>query len=424
MYASCILISLRSSLIFNMYWVSRFFRIAMLSVSVFFLSCDSDDEAVPPTVQLLKLTVAANYPTTYGDNWVLVHDANGKLLGAKKFEASDVVSLDTQDAVTQDLMSVTLVSLVDGAYVELFTYAHVAREQEWALARPGVSGSENNYGSVYVKIRDLVNMPFNIQVSAGQGQLLSAIYNEEQHTSNVHMDFDKKAGSILMAFMETELDHPQYQFIQNVQDGGHYEVSAVDFKDFDHTADVSFPAVGDITARLSGYDTDVAGTSYTLYESSTYAPRTKIRFGYLDKFNKYSLNLTVRYDNIWYSCSSLGSFPARIELPFERTYKRSSSGIYDFTLVNLEPYTYRYSSYYTEEEPSKAFWEIWSPGVDLKSLEFPDELKDKLPDAATFIHGSTTFYHQGISYNDYLGIKFRGQEGPQNYVQYQVTVLE
>jgi hypothetical protein len=81
----------------------------VVTISVIFLGCDSNEpNPAPPILQLLKLTVDASYNTKNIDNWVMVHDKNGVLLGIKKFERGQVVSLETNETVPEDQISVTL----------------------------------------------------------------------------------------------------------------------------------------------------------------------------------------------------------------------------------------------------------------------------------------------------------------------------
>lgn len=409
----------------------RFSRLALVALSIIFLSCD-DEGANPsaPTVQLLKLTVDAGYTTKYLDNWVMVHDKNGALLGVKKFESGQVIELETQEAVPDDVISVTLFSVdsvalsFDRGTIDLSTYADLPRGQEWKLAQRS-PGELKDYGRFTFDMDGVYDKPFAYAVSCNLLSFAGLDYSINggilRGSSGVYaetMDF--------MVSMEREPGHPQYLFLKNVVGGGNYKLSVNDLQDFDHTLDVSFPATNDMFCDVRTYDPSTGKTGYELYLDLIGQPVTRdhLRLGYLDQFQNYYIGMYVVVSGKEYSYSSVGAMPKAINFPFNIDYAIQNTGINDFSLKANPKYSYRSSFYQMKDPPNPMIlvnWFINSPGVGFKFMtSFPKEITATYPflDVNSFEYKYTNFV-TGMTYSDFIDQTFK-ESGPAEYEQYAV----
>jgi hypothetical protein len=418
--------------------VSRFFSIALAALPFFLLSCDNDDsDAVQPTVQLLELSVDANYYSENVDNWVMVHDKNGELLGVKQFGNGQVVTLETLNAVPDDLISITLLSYNKASTstrksISMETYSHLTKGQKWTLTVPtpidGPNLDEPNKFSVLIS--DVPNLySFAMTNLEGRG-IHSWGYTGATATIDGSGTFYEKSKSTFMVSTESERGRPKYTFVDNVTNGGHYELSASDFSDFDHIMEVNFPTPDDLFCRMTTYDPETNTDGYTLsLVSSAHEPWNKFSLGYLNAFKKYNVYIDLDYDNTNYYYRAKGDLKP-INFPFNVDYSLQNTDVNNFTLAGNPAYAYRSSTYYQWEtgDPNLyVYWTVLSPTADFKLLSFPKEITDTYPflNVASFDHSTTTFsLGEKSSYDNAIDTRYKGKAVSHEYELYQVRVKE
>jgi len=412
---------------------SKFSLVVFVLLSLIFLSCDSDGPGpAASTVQLLKLTVDANYSTKDIDDWVMVHDKNGVLLGVKKFESGQVVNFETQEVVPDDVISVTLFSFdsaflsSNGGTINLSTYSDLPKGEEWKLAlRSPITLT--NCGQFTIDIDGVFTDPFAYVLSSNLVSIESTTY----FTGGGVL---RGSGSVcdqtteFMVSMEREVGHPQYLFLNNMASGGNYKFSVDDLKDFDHTLDVFFPATNDVFCDLRTYDPSTGATGYDLYLNlGQDARRDHFRLGYLDQFRNYYLGMYVVVSGKEYAYTKRGAMPKAVNFPFNMDYGIQNTGINEFSLKANPEYSYRESVYQMKHPANPLIlvnWTIDSPGVGFKFMtSFPKEITAVYPflDVNEFDHGFTEF-NSGLTYTDFIDLRFRGS-GPVEYEQYTTRIV-
>jgi hypothetical protein len=398
--------------------VSKFLPFALASLSILFLACGDDQDQpdpVLPTSQLLTLNVDASYPTKNIDNWVMVHDKNGVLLGAKKFESGQVVTLETSEAVPDDQISVTLLrydstGVEAGMPMKLYTYSNLPKGQEWKLAELASLSASTQVGKFVLNLSG--SGGYNYVVSDENTGLATAFY---ANTGAISADISlyRQSGSTFMVSMEQD-GHARYGFIEHVTQGATYSFGVGDLKDFDHTLTVSFPSTSAAYCLLVTYDaTRPVNTGFVLlYDPGLpNVSRSDFELGYLDQFKKYYINMEFDYGKVRYLYTRVGDMPKAIDLPLDENFQLQNTGVNNLSLAGSPDYAYRRSNYFLHLNASGVYaaWNIYSPEPGFKMLSFPKELTDVYGflNVEGFDHGSTTFVI-GQEYNNLIDVTYKG----------------
>jgi hypothetical protein len=416
-----------------MHSVFHSIRFALFSLLLINLSCDNEsDPAEPQATPLLKLTVENSFPTKNVDNWVMVHDKNGVLIDAKKFETGQVVTIETEEQIPDDLISVTLLSFdstntLPQVPVDLRTYSHLLKGQQWTLKLASVPQSSGSPTSFSIGVSGVNNRPLSYAVSSETGGKKRG-YSFAAGLITSDVTYYEKDEATFMVAMELEEGQPKYRFIENVVPNEYYEFPVSNLQNFDHTLDVSFPTTERTICDLWTYN---ANTKYyggfKLFETTDFSPRSRLKLGYLDRFDKYRLFIFLWYSKGYYHYECLGNLPKSIDFPFDVDFDLKNTSINEFSIAGNPEYDYLTSGYQINETGNpKVFvsWSISSPKPGVKILTFPKPLTDtyKFLNIDKFDHSGTTFFiGQSLLYDDFVSMSYKGM-AEKEFEQYGVSV--
>src|SRR6187549_1894280 len=105
----------------------------LLFVLLITISCHHDPTE-QPVAPYFELDVTASYPTATTDNWVIVHNENGQVLGFGSFESGDHITFDS--TVIPKKIGITLLEVEnETGYFVMNTYLDQEVKSKWTLKK-------------------------------------------------------------------------------------------------------------------------------------------------------------------------------------------------------------------------------------------------------------------------------------------------
>ncbi|MGZ5221971.1 MAG: hypothetical protein ACXWC7_17930, partial [Chitinophagaceae bacterium] len=124
-----------------------------LMVLLIMIGCSKKDSNSSPVankpVKILVLQVDASYITAKTDNWVLIHDADGKLIEYKPFETGNIITVETEKEIPGNKVNITLFEYFNNDTISthiLESYLSNGLGQEWVLKKG--SPSQRQIGNI------------------------------------------------------------------------------------------------------------------------------------------------------------------------------------------------------------------------------------------------------------------------------------
>jgi hypothetical protein len=105
--------------------MKNLFSVALILIIA--VACDDENDVAPTKTKLLNVEVNGSYKTDELDNWVVVHDEDGRLLASKSFESNMTFELETDLNVSEKITVTTIGHYLRNGvhYYAVFSYAKV-----------------------------------------------------------------------------------------------------------------------------------------------------------------------------------------------------------------------------------------------------------------------------------------------------------
>lgn len=329
----------------------------------------------------LTVTLTANY-TWPTEQWVFATDQTGKVLDAIQVTSGATFTLKALTA--PDVVNFTTYTNGGTSKRDMFyTYEGVAKGSHITLDKvfyqypPPVSGTAtlnlqncNPYSTL--TISDGLGYA---QASPGGNTSLNTVYNVRQATSK------------LLVTGRDSFDKPVYRWLENIAQGGNYNVDFLEFTPLPKT--VSIPYTGSVVTSIFGWKGDENSVGYVMANdgvSTTPGASSVASFGYLDGFDTYRLFASsTALNHPDYSMFTQYYFHYGTTLPEEVTLSNNT-----LTIVNPSPenlsftfssdYTYRMHEWNREVDGYFTSWFVYtdkSSNAPIK--EIPAALVTKFP---------------------------------------------
>jgi hypothetical protein len=420
-----------------------FIRLLVLVSIIPWIACTKEatppDPPTPPVtdpeIKLLTLTVDASYSTSATDNWVLVHDINGKMLGYQSFETGDSVLIKKSGEIADNKINITLIRFdTNFKYLNLQSYLYNNVGQEWTLSMPVYPPVTSKIGQFQVNVAS-VPAESSYQFSNKNHILFGTAHWSLGGLLEQTLDLHANAPDCFFHLTD-DRGVPKYLLLQNIQSGQQYNLSANLLKDFDKTVGVSFPPtlsrkiLYTVNNVQPGQPNPKSGYILNGNLSNTYISNTETRssviLGYLDSYTNYFTTMSVEYGStLKYFYERLGTKPDKIELPLKDSFLLTDKNIFQFRFQNNKPFVQRNSYWMYKEAGGTLSWQFCAPyGATQLYPDIPAELTAKFPSLLPdkLQHEATLFTVQGESYGDMIDFTFKKKPRGTSYENYRIEV--
>lgn len=395
--------------------------IAGICIACVLTSCTDKEDLVPETV--LTLNIDSQFPTSQTDDWVILHNTEGKLIGYKPFESGDSFTFETTLVQAGGKINITTIKRrLENGYDFFSMASHLHVESGQTLVIRNLERSSPPFGDESGEfIIEMSGTSENhvIALSDKNGYSFGGWLSETgvyRMTPSIH-----GTSSDFLLFVGDGMGNVKHKWFLGVEDLDLYKLSTNDLDAFDHEVLVSFPLTDNIRFHVSGSRT-LEPTEY-FYECSDLNginrdSRTSLKLGYLDVFAKHSTWFQIGYSDRSYTYSKDGGVPGSITLPLNADFHGQNTSITNFTYTKNQPFVYRYGVWTLRDLASSPKiwinWLVFSPEGTQRIAEWPDELKTKYPALIpdVMVYESTTFYTEAVPYKDYIDFVFKGVAAP------------
>jgi hypothetical protein len=403
--------------------MKRIFSLIVITLLVF--SCQKD-EVKPNPITYFELDVDPEYNSTNSEDWVIVHDNNGALLGVKPFESGQTVVFDSTIA-TPDKIAITFLKFIadsrDNFYFK--SYLGIASKEKWTLSSD--TPPHVDYGADRGNLTVTINDP---NLGSGYNALISDKYVNNhwpQIETNKLSFYPQPLTSNVddyFVFVTDKSGKPFYKFLENAT-AGSVEYTLADFNEFDKIVDIAFPPALNYQMYIKAYDDDQKfnssqGYFLNLYLSSLLvreSARSSMPAAYLNRFSKYYTSFLSGYPDHNLTYQAFGGIPSHAItlLDDDINVSLTNHTITGFALSSTD-FVWRNSSwlaqYKSNERDQFIAWTVNSDKSNLKNVTIPDKILRKYPSIQTdvFNHSGTTLYKGTLSYDEFIGQQFKGAE--------------
>lgn len=390
--------------------------LAIVFILTIAVACD-DGNPVTPKTKLLNVQVDASYTTDRYDNWVMVHDDDGRLLAFKPFESNTTFELET-DQVVSDKITVTTVIhyLLEGIHrYSLYSYAKVTKGKTFHF-KSYLGDPPTVTGMLKVTVSDVVAYDqFTLSSRLGFSGSASWAGNTKI------LDLQTSTYTGIGKYILTVSNGPEmkYKVFDNVKPSDSYNLSYNDMLPFDHAALFNFPTCSEISMYVYGSETGVSAipNNYTIQSLYSIDPRSSLQVGYLNSLTNYVTGIYLRYPDYSLDYTIVGSFPNanNITWPLKTDFQITASSINDYSIVAKQPYIWRIGAWQFVDATNSVYWQVISPTDAQAFDEMPAEIiaQHSALSLSNMTYLQSTIYTQNIPYDDNVNNAFESKEASQ-----------
>lgn len=402
-------------------------------ISILLINCSKNENAIPkPTDEqfdpnenekdtefsipepYFTLKVDQSFNTNLTDNWVIIHDNNGKILDYSSFEnGEDLVYSASHDTITGPLVvNILNYSTTDGnkyfsvkslGSISIGTVEDLGTDYEFT---PNPATNQTGNFEVFIdQIPANSQYPFGYYTMPTIGRNVVGITGSGASYGSYHnqtLGFNKFEGynDYVITILDVYNNLKYYDFsVESEIQGLNLNYNS-DFKVFDDYLTIEIPEGTKFTSVVLAFDDNQSfhnHEGYRLqdivngYNLSTFSdpvPTNPYKIGYLDKFNKYAHFFHVPLeDNDSYHLIRYGSKPEAIEIPEKPDFEVRNTALQTF-IFNTE-YNYFIGSHNfgfikgnsQNGDLVKVDWQLFLfPNEEIKLGNLPDEITANYPD--------------------------------------------
>lgn len=363
--------------------------------------CDKSGEGMK-TMVLHFIADGSTLNTVDSDDWIIVSDKDGNLIGYRSFEDHDEFQIESTSRNLGDIIGVTV--LHHQQYQAFDTYLLTTRlgfriGQTLRYTAPALPESAGvPTGSFQVTVTDVPDLTDIRQgIVSSKGGTGCDATNDGGSTLNFECNTYGDVGEKLVT-VEDNAGKTKYAWIDNVEPGGSYSIPYSELSDPDTTVKFNFPATENIYMLIDGQkdEPETFGPGYNVFFDAP-AAGGSFQAPYLKDLSFYYTNLSLRYEGYDLTYSSYGSIPdGKVEWPKPSDYSISDTTIENFAAASAEHYELRVSEWvYFQASPHvQVRWYVHSPLGSQSIKELPEEILKKYPalSLANMNYSSTAFY--------------------------------
>ena len=412
-----------------------------------------EEPKAPETVTYLKFNSNLDQSTDHTDDYIVVHDQNGKLLGHQSFEKGDNLVFQTMDTslvgATSLTMSVIQTSnFLDTRNHEVQSYTEIEIGSELYPAVPDIVVSKasgntlNTFKSTNSRTKSLASKDkgaFNLTVTNTNGVARYAISNDvfgpgkiefmpQEIDSLVLNDFQLQKDERYLISLEDLDGNYRYQFFDVPNVDGKIDLDFNTFLEFDRLLEVTLPSHQSSSGSSLGFNSaeNLYGRSFEMSFHAEQGETENVRFGYIDSFEYYGTLLYVKVNSEFeYFYTEYGAdIPAQIEVIDQPSITISDNSLVNFQFETAVSYlrseaVWFYWNQNANDLSISTSWRVHAaPGKQPIIGKLPEQIVEKHPlfNLEKLTHQKTELMTQGAKYEDYIKTRFGQEASPQERI--------
>ena len=230
------------------FFMKNLLAVALILTVVF--GCDDENDVTPTKTKLLNVQVDASYATDQLDNWIVVHDEDGRLLAFKSFESNMTFELETDQMVSEKITITTIGHYFRNGthYYSLFSYTKVAKGKTYVI-KNNFGTAQTITGTLNVSVSDVVDIDqFSLSSRVG----FSGSSSWSSATKILDIQTSTYSGISKYILSISDGNQMKYKVLDNVQANDSYNVSFTNMLPFDNSITLTFPACDNVTMYVNG----------------------------------------------------------------------------------------------------------------------------------------------------------------------------
>ncbi|HEX6892104.1 MAG TPA: hypothetical protein VF141_15460 [Chryseolinea sp.] len=373
------------------------------------VACDDESDVTPTNTTLLNVEVDGSYETDELDNWVVVHDDDGRLLASQSFESNMSFELDTDLTVSEKITVTTIGHYFRNGvhYYSVFSYAKVDKGKTMVI-KTNFGNTHTMTGTLQVTASDVLNYQRH-SISAGLGSSGSGSWSSG--TDILEMQTNTYAGFSKYIVSISSGSEMRYKVLNNVQANESYNFSFNDMLPFDKTVTFTFPTCENATLFVNGSDPGLALTpnSFNLLTLFGSELRSTLQAPYLNSLTNYVTGLTLTYVDYSLEYGNIGSIPdPNITWPVKTDFVITASSLNDYSITATKPYVWRTGTWQYFDATNFTNWVVYSPTDEQAFAELPADIVAQHPglSPSKMVYKVSKIYTQAAPYDDYVDASF------------------
>ncbi|WP_422082603.1 hypothetical protein [Ulvibacterium sp.] len=377
--------------------------------------------------------------TEASDDWVILHDVNGNLLGYSAYETGDKLEFDAPIDVLTPTIAVTYLNYRTTNGNQYFEISTTVAVNKGSIENIGPNPPPENpdytkTGEFNLSIQDIPDpfrnaSPTKVELSSGRGRLgfSSGGTGLPNGTLELNLQIESYQGfdDYLISILDGN-NHLKYFYLNNSEVQNLSANYITDFLDFEKEIGISLPPHTRFNLNIAGFKEDQDFSQYGgywLHDVISVLNRdvvtNPLKIGYLDMFNKYRTLFNINMDGYDYGISHYGKALDTLVIPekpvmnvVDRSLNAFSFDI-DLDFIDaLHKWDYQEGSSgdgnYIQTRWSLSVPKDFSPSIG----ELPDEILEKYPDI-------------NVERMEYRSSSFNlPMENPEFLSNHQITIFE
>jgi hypothetical protein len=277
------------------------------------ISCSDEDEPAANKVVFFELGIDETFHTTASDDWVIIHDEEGKLYGVQSFESGDQIAFDSTSV--PDKIGVTLVHVetLNGNFT-VKTYLNQEPMSSWKLKTEIPPSDQGSYvGLLDVKVSDPnLGSTYDSEISSKYTDGLSS------KSGGADIVFSQRVATTEkkhLVFVTDKDGNPFYKFLAPGLTGS-ITYSLQDFTAYEKTAAFKFPSSAQYFIDVRAFEASDTPVPYHGYHGNIYwdgyftgAAKNSVKLGFTEQLPIYRIDAAIVYANYSLGFNYFGPAP-------------------------------------------------------------------------------------------------------------------
>src|SRR6056297_8418 len=390
------------------------------------------------TVTYFTAEVSQEKDTEMTDDYLIIHDNNGKLIDFQSFEKGDSIKFNAdQDSIsmTFTVTQLTIFNKDEPRIFDLISYSEINRNSTWKIRpnfidfnsdqsltatgsfRVGISGTALAVPSAFkLTPRDNAGISNYFGNNLESETIWRTFVNPQiyENTQDFRITSYNDAGSSKVFILE------------DVMNNDSFEIDYEDFTDFDSFIDFSGSSLGNTNIEFSGYSNRDIDVNYSTQSGNLFRFRQRspgidldpasIQIGYLDEeYTFYSFFVNYFYDYGYVRKYFVSTTPNSIRILDKPNVSITNSSFDNFSFTLDLDYLRSSSAwrYLRNSEYGQITWTVHAAANSYPKIrEFPEELLEKYPisniDSLEYVN--TSFMLDSFSYPEFIEKTFVTQD--------------
>jgi len=368
---------------------------------------EEPEPEIETEVYFTLITESPPNSTETSDDWVILHDSNGNLLGYSSYETGDRIEFEAPTDLLTPTISVTYLKYLNtngNQHFDISTSVDVDKGyiQNFGPNPPPENIDYTKKGEFNLSVRDIPDpfrnaSPAKVELSSGLGRLGFSSTGTGSLNGTFELNLQIEALQGFDDYLISILDgnnRLKYFYLNN-PDVQNLSVNYnTDFVDFEKEISISLPPHTRFNLNIAGFKDDQGFSQYGGYwlhdvisvlNKDVIANPLKI--GYLNMFNKYRTQFNISMDGYDYSISQYGEALDELVIPEKPVMNIVDKSVNSFLFdIDIEFSSTVHKWDYQEGSSAEGNhlltrWQLYAP-KDFNPIigDLPIEILEKYPD--------------------------------------------